>query len=99
MSTVRTWIISAHNSEDYDAKMYRKFGDEYDIKKQLVKMVKEASKDREDTFDKDLSTTHVDDFEEEMDDYIVAVAQFENFHIDFTAIPLDYINDVDMEED
>lgn len=97
MSTVRNWIISAHNSENYGAKMFRKFGDEYDIEKQLVKMVKEASKDYEDTFDKDASTTRVADFEEDIDDYIVAVAQFENFHIDFTAIPLDYINDVDTE--
>ena len=99
MATVRTWIISAHNSENCGAKMFRKFGDGYDIKKQLVKMVKEASKDYEDTFDKDASTTRVADFEEDIDDYIVAVAQFENFHIDFTAIPLDYINDVDVEED
>lgn len=100
MATVRTWIISVHNSEDCSAKMFRKFGNEYDIKKQLVQMVKEAAKDHEDTFDKDASTIHVADFEEEMDDdYIVAVAQFENFHIDFTAIPLDYINDVDTEEE
>lgn len=99
MATVRNWIISAYNSENYGAHMYRKFGDEYDVKKQLVKMVKEASKDYEDTFDKDASTTRVADFEEDIDDYIVAVAQFENFHIDFTAIPLDYINDVDAEED
>jgi len=99
MATVRTWIISAHNSEDCGAKMYRKFGDEYDIKKQLVKMVKEASKDREDTFDKDASTIRVADFEEDIDDYIVAVAQFENFHVDFTAIPFDWINDIDAEED
>lgn len=95
MSTVRTWIISAHNSENYGAHMYRKFGDEYDVKKQLVKMVKEAGKDHEDTFDEDSSTVHVADFEEDVDDYIVAVAQFENFHVDFTAIPLDYIEDVD----
>ncbi len=98
MSTVRTWIIAVHNSEDCGAKMFRQFGDEYEIEKQLVKMVKEASKDHEDTFDKNASTTHVADFEEDTDDYIVAVAQFENFHIDFTAIPLDYINDVDTEE-
>lgn len=97
MSTVRNWIISAHNSENYGAHMYRKFGDEYDIKKQLVKMVKEVGKDHEDTFDKDSSTIHVADFEEDVDDYLVAVAQFENFHVDFTAIPLDYINDVDTE--
>lgn len=97
MATVRTWIISTHNSEDYDAHMYRKFGDEYDVKKQLVKMIKEAAKDHEDTFDKDASTTCVADFEEDTDDYIVAVAQFENFHISFTAIPLDYIGDVDTE--
>ena len=97
MATVRTWIISAHNSEDYGAKMFRKLGDEYDIKKQLVKMVKKAGKDHEDTFDKDSSTTNVADFEEDVDDYLVAVAQFENFHVDFTAIPLDYINDVDPE--
>jgi hypothetical protein len=97
MATVRTWIISVHNSEECGAKMFRKFGDEYDIKKQLVKMVKEAGKDHEDTFDKYSSTVHEADFEEDMDDYIVAVAQFENFHIDFTAIPLDYINDVDTE--
>ena len=97
MSTVRNWIISAHNSENYGAHMYRKFGDEYDVKKQLVKMVKEAAKNHEDTFDKDASTIRVADFEEDTDDYIVAVAQFENFHIGFTAIPLDYINDVDTE--
>ena len=48
MATVRTWIISMHNSEDCGAGMFRKFGDEYDIKKQLVKMVKEAGKDHED---------------------------------------------------
>lgn len=98
MSTVRNWIISAHNSVEYSAHIYRKFGNEYDIKKQLVKMVKEASKDHEYTFDKNSSTTHVDDFEEDTDDYIVAVAQFENFHVDFTAIPLDYIDDIDVKE-
>lgn len=97
MATVRTWIISAHNSEDCGAKMFRKFGDEYDIKKQLVKMVIETEDYYGYTLLNDESTISTKDFEEDADDYLVAVAQFTNFHVDFTAIPLDYIDDVDVE--
>ncbi len=96
MATATDWIIIVHNSEEYQAVIYRKFGKEYDIAQAMFKMIQKTRKDHEDTWDEDASTNNIREILEYGEfDFLYGVAAFYDHHIDFTAKRLDYIEELE----
>lgn len=98
MATVTDWIITVHNSKEDETLMFRKIGNKLDVAKIMLKMIKKAHKDHEDTWNKDVTTKSINeimDYDYE-NDILYGVATFCDHHIDFTAKRLDYIEELEV---
>lgn len=95
MDKKRDWIIGIGGSDNDGVNMYRFTGTTSAVKKELVRLVKEARD--EDANIWDFGTEDVSEMQERSDGSgsYYAYACFSDYHIDYEATPLAYI----MKED
>lgn len=81
----KNWIIGVCCSDGNGVHLEFKKGTELQIKKYLVRLVKEDRKNNPDEFDIDQSTTSVEEIRVE-DNALLGYALFSDYHIDYTAM-------------
>lgn len=99
MATVTHWIIAAHNSDGDDIALYKKFGDENDVRAEIAKMIQEAKDANSDQWDDDVYIINgASVVTENPDGSLYGCAAFFDYHIDYTARREDEIPELGLEE-
>lgn len=80
----QNWIIGIGGSDIDDVVTYRVFGTKTQVKKELVRLVKEEKRNN-DADDWEHGTTKIADIEEVSPDHLYTYACFRDFHVDFSA--------------